>query len=436
MVHKKNKSAVLVFIRKHLQVFLQKLILSINLFFRNELLNHAGASAFFFLLSVAPIFLFLLFLFDHFLSSHPYVSESFFALLKNVSERLDKDFLIKIGLLNVKATTVGILGLLNLLWAGRLVLLSIQRGLGITFPAEKTRTPIMANILSFFTLSILLLISFLLAFVGIGLNFLRHLLADIQIFQVLFQSLLPLVRRLVPFLVTFLVIFLAYRFVPAKKPTLISSLKGALWCALAIVLLQTLFSRFYGVARFNITYGLLASLILMVLWVHFSFVLFFFFAEYIYVSDKRDFLVLERMYFFRSKRDVKGKRIEKFLFGHPRLIFEKYARRYKPGEILFREGDRSRGIYFIYSGSIGIYRTIDGIERKLGSIEEGEVFGEMAYLLKESRTATARSETESVLLAMTPDIFEEFLHSSNTFSRDVIQLLTNRLRKTHLPEKP
>lgn len=436
LMRKKNNNNVPKIIRKYFQIFLQKIILSINLFLKNELLNHAGAAAFFFLLSVTPIFLLLLLSFDHYLTSYPYVSDNFFVFLKNVNENLDKDLLIKFGLLNVKTTAIGVFGLLNLLWAGRWILTSIHRGLRIAFPAETISTPMVIKILSFLILSILLLISVLVTFVSIGFNFFQFFIPDNLIGQTFFQFLLPAIRRFLPFLIAFLVIFLTYRFVPVKKPTTVSSLIGAVWCALAIILLQMLFSRFFSITQFNVIYGVLGSLILMVLWVHFCFVLFFFFAEHVFVSDKIDVLVLERMYFFRLRQDIKGKKIEKFLFRHPKRIFEKYARRYKPGEILFREGDRGTDIYFIYSGSIGISRTIDGVEHKLATLEEGEVFGEMAYLLNESRTATAIAETESVLIVIIPDIFEELLQADNIFSRNVIQLLTNRLRKTHLPEKP
>jgi len=435
-MRKKNNNNVPRIIRKYFQIFLQKIILSINLFLKNELLNHAGAAAFFFLLSVTPIFLLLLLSFDHYLISYPYVSDNFFVFLKNVNENLDKDLLIKFGLLNVKTTAIGVFGLLNLLWAGRWILTSIHRGLRIAFPAETISTPMVMKILSFFILSILLLISVLVTFVSIGFNFFQFFIPDNLIGQTFFQFLLPAIRRFLPFLIAFLVIFLTYRFVPVKKPTTVSSLIGAVWCALAIILLQMLFSRFFSITQFNVIYGVLGSLILMVLWVHFCFVLFFFFAEYVFVSDKIDVLVLERMYFFRLRQDIKGKKVEKFLFRHPKRIFEKYARRYKPGEILFREGDRGTDIYFIYSGSIGISRAIDGVEHKLATLKEGEVFGEMAYLLNESRTATAIAETESVLIVIIPDIFEELLQADNIFSRNVIQLLTNRLRKTHLPEKP
>ena len=435
-MHRKNKNTIHRIIWKRFQIFLQKFVLSINLFLKNELLNHAGAAAFFFLLSVTPIFLLLLLSLDHYLTSYPYISDNFFSFLKNVNENLDRDFLIKFGLLNVKTTAIGVFGLLNLLWAGRWILTSIHRGLRIAFPTERISTPIAMKIFSFIILSILLLLSVLVTFISIGFNFFQFFLADNLIGQTFFQSFLPVIRRFISFIIAFLVIFLTYRFVPVKKPTTISSLIGALWCALAIILLQMLFFRFFSVTPFNVIYGVLGSLILMVLWVHFCFVLFFFFAEYVFVSDKIDILVLERMYFFRLKQDIKGKKIEKFLFRHPKRIFEKYTRRYKSGETIFRQGDRGTDIYFIYSGSIRVSRTNDGIEHKLATLEEGEVFGEMAYLLNEGRTATAIANTDSVLIVIMPDVFEELLQVNTTFSRNVIQLLTDRLRRTHLPEKP
>ena len=139
MTRKKDIGGFFNFIWKHFQVFLQKTILSVNFFLKNELLNHAGAAAFFFLLSVTPVFLLILISFDRYLISFPDVSVSFFAFLKSINENLDKDLLVRIGLLNVNTTAIGIFSLINLLWAGRAILTSIQRGLGIIFSAEKIR---------------------------------------------------------------------------------------------------------------------------------------------------------------------------------------------------------------------------------------------------------------------------------------------------------
>lgn len=436
MMRKKNTFRLFVFTSKYLQVFLQKVNLSIHFFLKNELLNHAGAAAFFFLLSVTPVFLLLLIAFDHYLISYPDVSVSFFAFLKSINDNLDKDFLVKIGLLNVNTTTIGIFGLVNLLWAGRSILTSIQRGLGVIFPSEKIRTPLVMNTFSFIILSFLLFLSVLATFISMAINLFQAFQTESIIAKAFVLTFLPAVRRLLPFLITFLVIFLTYRFVPPQKPRTASSLIGALWCAFSVILLHTLFSKFFNVTQYNVIYGVLGSLILMVLWIYFSFVLFFFFAEYTFVSDKIDVLVLERLYFFRLQHDVKKKRIEKFLYNHPKRIFEKYAKLYKMGDVIFQQGDKNTEIYFIQRGSIGIYRKTNDRKEKIATLEEGEVFGEMAYLLDESRTATAVTEADSFLMMVNPAIFEELLQVNNTISRDVIQLLCNRLRKTHFTERP
>ena len=176
---------------RHFQVFLQKISLSITLFVKNELFNHAGAAAFFFLLSIPPVFLLLLIAFDRYLVSYAGASAIFFDFLRNINENLDKDFLIRIGLLNVKTTAIGVFGLINLLWAGRAILTAVQRCLGIIFPAEKVRPPLVVNIFSFVILSILLLVSILITFTSIGFYFFQNLLKDYVIVQTLFQSLLP-----------------------------------------------------------------------------------------------------------------------------------------------------------------------------------------------------------------------------------------------------
>jgi len=436
MAHLSSDKSVLEWIWKEIQFFFQKFMLTSSLFLKNELVYHAAATAFFFLLSIAPIFLILLLTFNKYLASFPNISDEFFAFLKNINANIDKDFLVRIGLINVKAKVAGIIGLLNLLWAGCWILTAIQKGLEIVFKSQKIRTTLVMNVLSLLALTVMLGLAFLAAVISIGLNFIQAMMVDNFFFMKLISSFMPVMKDLLPFLSTFLLIFLSYRFVPGTKPTTLSSLKGAFWCALAVILLHLLMARFLSVTRFNIIYGVLGSLILMLLWVHFTFVLFFYFAEYTYVSDNIDSLTIGRMYFFRLQPDIKKKKIERFLFKHPKRVFEKYARHHQAGETVFREGDHTTDIFYVYRGRIGIYRLIEETQQRFASVEAGEIFGEMAYLLKEKRMATAISETESTILVISADIFEELLQVNQPFARDVILQLSNRLRKIHLPEKP
>lgn len=419
---------------RHFQVFLQKIGLSVNLFVKNELFNHAGAAAFFFIVSIPPVFLLLIIAFDRFLVSYTEASEILFGFMKNINENLDKDFLAKIGLLNLNPTAIGIFGLLNLLWAGRAILTAIQRGLGIIFPAEKSRPQLVTTIMSFIILSILFAASVLITFVSIGLKVFKPLLEADQVMQPFFQFMLPVFRQSVPFLIITLLIFLAYRFVPSNKPKTTSSLVSAFGCSLTIYVIHILFSKLFTVAQYNVIYGVLGSLILMALWIYFSFLLFFFFAEFTFVSDNLDALVLDKMLLMRMNRDIRVKTIEKFLYNRPRWIFEKYARRFHAGDIVFREGDSSSDIYFVEHGNIHLIQEIEGNDKKITSVGDKEIFGATSYLLEECRNMTAVAETESVLLVMKPNVFEELLQINPSFSRDIIHLLCDRIRTLIQPK--
>ena len=436
MPARKTRNRFFKLIETHVQVFLQKITLSISLFVKNELFNHAGAAAFYFLLSVTPVFLLLVIAFDRYLTSYPEFSMSFFTFLKNVNENLDKDFFTKIGLMNVNTTAIGIFGLLSLLWAGRAILTSIQRGLGIIFPAEKIRPTHIMNTFSFIFLSFLLLLAVLATFISMGFNFAQTILPDSQIVQLLFKTILYVARRLLPVVMMFLIVFLIYRFMPSQKPSTGSSLVAALFCSLSIILIHSVISNLFSFSKYNVIYGFFGSIILIVLWIHFSFILFFFFAEFAFVTDRIDILLLERFYFLKFIYDEKGKKVQKFLFKQPKLIFEKYANRYKPGDIIFSEGDKNKDIYFIYNGTVAIYQNLHGEKRKVATLEEGEVFGEMAYLLNENRTTTAVAETASIIMVVVPEVFEELLQTNQLFSRKLIQVLSDRIRKVHRWNKP
>lgn len=436
MTPEKNNDGVLRYLWKHLQAFLQKVSLSLDLFIKNELFNHAGAATFFFFLSIPPALLLVLFAFDRFLFSYPEASAVFFDFLKDINKNLDRELLVKIGLLNLNTAAVGIFGLFNLLWAGRAILTSIQRGLSVIFPGRTSRPPLIENIFSLFILTVLLVASFLITFTSIGFNIVQNLLVDNFIIQAFFHSLLPIMRRFLPFMLILVLIFLAYRVVPEKRPNTLSSLVSAVACALSISLLHVLFSKFFTLARYNMVYGVLGTLILISIWVYFSFILFFFFAEFTFVLDKSDILVLERMFLFRFRRPKNDKKVQRFLFKHPARIFDKYSKRCGTGETLFREGEKSTDIYFVDQGAIDIMRRVDGAEKKIAAIPTGRVFGEMAYLLGEPRNASAVSNGESVVFVIIPEIFEELLKVNPEFSRDVIDVLCNRLRRSQFDGKP
>lgn len=89
---------------------------------------------------------------------------------------------------------------------------------------------------------------------------------------------------------------------------------------------------------------------------------------------------------------------------------------YEPGQMVFSKGDEGDCLYLILGGAVEIF---DG-ERVVATLERGALFGEMALISKEPRSAGARAVESSSLLALS----QETIY--NVMPREVsIQLLVN-----------
>ncbi len=69
-------------------------------------------------------------------------------------------------------------------------------------------------------------------------------------------------------------------------------------------------------------------------------------------------------------------------------------------EIAFRQGDRGDLVYVVESGGIELFRTRDdGSEERLGTVDPGQYFGELAPMFGLQRSATARAIGPTTLTA-------------------------------------
>ncbi len=73
-----------------------------------------------------------------------------------------------------------------------------------------------------------------------------------------------------------------------------------------------------------------------------------------------------------------------FLHGGLHLPRKTFA----PGETIVREGDTGDEAYMIVAGRCRAFRTVDGVEETLATMEPGDAFGEMALILFEPRAAS------------------------------------------------
>ncbi len=82
-----------------------------------------------------------------------------------------------------------------------------------------------------------------------------------------------------------------------------------------------------------------------------------------------------------------------------------YPRTYKPGEIIYLEGDPGLGMYIIQSGMVQLTVGEGGEQEEIGCVEAPEIIGYHSIFGSYRRTETARALTEVRLLGLfRPDL--------------------------------
>jgi len=101
---------------------------------------------------------------------------------------------------------------------------------------------------------------------------------------------------------------------------------------------------------------------------------------------------------------------------------------FRPGEVIFAEGDVGDEAYIIEQGAVEIAKKSGTAELVLSIVEPGEVIGEMALIDKTPRMATARAAKPSTLIVIHKDVFDKILGKTDAVVRVILSALLGRLR--------
>jgi CRP-like cAMP-binding protein len=99
------------------------------------------------------------------------------------------------------------------------------------------------------------------------------------------------------------------------------------------------------------------------------------------------------------------------------------------GEVLFTEGDTPDCVFRLLSGTVEIFRELDGERILLGRVGAGQFIGEMGVVENCPRSATARAASEVVVEIFTPAEFFDQIAGSPRTARELIHRLSRRLRE-------
>jgi CRP/FNR family cyclic AMP-dependent transcriptional regulator len=101
------------------------------------------------------------------------------------------------------------------------------------------------------------------------------------------------------------------------------------------------------------------------------------------------------------------------------------VRPFSAGQVIVQDGQPGDGMYTVLAGEVEINRQ----NRVLESIPAGGVFGEMALIDLQPRSAAAIAKTDGQLAAITSRRFTVLVSQNPRFALQMLQLRAERVRR-------
>lgn len=101
------------------------------------------------------------------------------------------------------------------------------------------------------------------------------------------------------------------------------------------------------------------------------------------------------------------------------------------GDLIIKKGDLSDSMYLVLSGQVRARLRVGGHDTSLGTMEPGELFGEVAMLSQSARSADVLAEAPTRLLRLTSERFQEMIANHSQLAArmlyNIARLLATRL---------
>jgi membrane protein len=397
-----------------------------RLFNQNGLRNHAAATAFYFLLSATPLLLLL----SYALQILGHVAENSVPatiLMAALYNQMHLESLTELGFIPRQAQlATGGVGLLTLVLSSRGLVNAVHGAFRIIFPDQIKRNIVVSWVLPLIILPALFMLMGVAALAQVTLGFLaqNHFIGTGN------AEVLKALNALFGLAMVWALLFAAYWRLPRRHPRARDAAAFSLAAIVSLGLLLALFGAFFKLENYLSLYGALGGVVFVLIGAYFAFLLLYLWAQALYAYGKADITALEKLFLGSSGEGASM--LEGYVFGDTQRLLEKYGEIHPAGHTLIQEGDDSRTAYFLYAGRALVFKDTGDGRRQLGHLNEGQLFGEMAYLLNEKRTASVVADTDLTVLALTPPIMEELMRHSAPLSRRIIDTLCQRLERMNL----
>jgi flavin-dependent dehydrogenase len=105
------------------------------------------------------------------------------------------------------------------------------------------------------------------------------------------------------------------------------------------------------------------------------------------------------------------------------------GKRYKDGEVIYRQGDRGDRMYVVQHGNVEVVHRAGDKEYIVAELSDGDFFGEMAMFEEEVRPSTVRATGDVWVYTLERDSLIRRIHEDPSMAFRLIQKMSYRIRE-------
>lgn len=373
-------------------------------FRKNNDLTAASSLAFSAMLALIPALFLLTSLVGAAVGSSQQALERMQDVVQELIPTYSREILREVRFLTTHTTTIGAVNAVLLLWTITPLVSEMRVVLGVVFKKKAGRPFLLEKLLDVAITIVFLVALSAVAAAGVALALAGR-------FRV-FQSVPAYFGGVLPLLVVAGVVFaLYYLFAPRMRTGYF--ITGALVTSLLWFMMRPAFTFFLTYnPGYGFAFGSFKSSFVVLIWIYYSMGVFLFGAETVASLGRTETLFVRKL--MEGKRNVPGP------------VLERHVMRYDRGSVIFSEGDRGTEMFSVLSGQVGIWKG----DKELAVVPAGKFFGEMSFLLRAPRSATAVALDDVELVSISDRTIATLMNEFPEFVLEMLRDVAVRLRDT------
>jgi len=409
--------------------FSQFIFLTFSNFNTNNLWESASSCSFGFVFSFMPVTLIIVAILTSLVRIFPEIEVYIFNYARQFSSIIDIEPILSNITKIQHIHFFDVFLSLWVIWMARKLFSSILIAMNKIFRKTSKRKTTVNQLISFFSEFFLVLAIILL----ITASFTIDKILKIPFFETV-RSLLPhffsrssnLIFSSAFYLLIFILSIYFFKIGSGTKPKMRLCLFYAILTTFATFVLSAILNSFLNTSNYNIIYGTISTLIILMLKVYFFFVIFLFIAQMIFVSQFFTTLILNELYLLPDLFENRFfRKIRRILFINP--ISNETSKNtvyFNGGDTIYDKEDSSDFVYFICQGFVTIANES---EKSVRLINQGSFIGETNCILGKPRGVKALAQTQCRLIKIPREDFFKIINASTQASKKAMKKITREV---------